>query len=136
RNALALLLLFVCFAAVRAEAADGDTSAPLTPMEHLMAVNATVNGKGPFRFVIDSGAAGKLRVSPELAKELALEQVGEALTGDPSGKNTQTRPVVRLASIDLGALHFADVDATVSAGGGPAQADGVIGLGLFGDRTV
>jgi CubicO group peptidase (beta-lactamase class C family) len=137
RNALALLLLVLCMTTVRAEAADGDTSAPLTPMEHLMSVNAMVNGKGPFRFVIDSGAAGKLRVSPELAKELALEQVGEALAGDPSGANMTKRPLVRVGSIEVAGLRFNDVDAAVGAGRrGPVQPDGVIGLALFGQRTV
>jgi CubicO group peptidase (beta-lactamase class C family) len=113
----------------------------LQPIEHLLAVDARVNGRGPYRFAIDSGAAGLLRVSPELAKTLALEEIGMARTGDPSGKNAREVPIVRVDSVEIGGARFSGVDATVGAGrvagrDGPPQPDGVIGLGLFAGLTV
>ncbi|MGZ4808960.1 MAG: aspartyl protease family protein, partial [Thermoanaerobaculia bacterium] len=111
-------------------------SVPLTTARHLVLVEAKVNGKGPFHFVIDSGAAGTLHVNPELAKTLALEQIGEAMTGDPSGKNAERRPIVRIDSLELGGARFTGIESVVSSGPGAELSDGVIGLGLFANLTA
>ena len=111
---------------------------PLTQAQHLVVVEASVNGKGPFHFTIDSGAAGMMRVSDAVAKSLALETVGEAISGDPSGKNTQRVSVVHIDSVEIGGARFSGVEATVQRNDGPriVEADGVIGLALFGDLTA
>lgn len=108
----------------------------LTPLAHLMTVEAKINGKGPYHLVFDSGAAGTMRVSAELAKSLALEKVGEVVAGDPSGKNAERRALVRIDTLDIGTEHFTNVQALAANGGGPVPGDGVIGLGLFKDMTV
>jgi CubicO group peptidase (beta-lactamase class C family) len=115
---------------------SGPVAVPLTPAEHLMAVEAKVNGKGPFHFVIDTGSAAMLRLSPEIAKSLGLEEIGEALSGDPSGRNAVRRPVMRVDSVEIGGARFSGVTATVGGRPGPVQLDGVIGLPLFGKLTV
>lgn len=104
---------------------------PFTMTDHLVTVEAKVNGKGPFKFILDSGAGGVMRVSSKLAKTLALEQAGEALAGDPSGKNTVRRAVVRVDSVEIGGALFSGIDATIGDRPGPAEPDGVIGLALF-----
>jgi CubicO group peptidase (beta-lactamase class C family) len=109
---------------------------PLGKSEHLVTVEAKLNGKGPFHFVLDSGSGGMLRISPAVMETLKLEQVGEALSGDPSGKNMQLRPIVRVDSVEIGGAKFGGVDATVGARPGPVQPDGVIGLPLFAGLTV
>ncbi|MGZ7081213.1 MAG: retropepsin-like aspartic protease, partial [Thermoanaerobaculia bacterium] len=111
-------------------------SVPLTTARHLVLVEAKVNGKGPFHFVIDSGAAGTLHVNPEPSKTLALEQIGEAMTGDPSGKNAERRPIVRIDSLELGGARFTGIESVVSSGPGAELSDGVIGLGLFANLTA
>ena len=77
-----------------------------------------------------------MRVTPELAKALALQQIGEVRAGDPSGKNVRTVPRVRAESVEIGGARFTGIDASIRAPLGPLQYDGVIGLGLFGDMTV
>jgi CubicO group peptidase (beta-lactamase class C family) len=110
---------------------------PLGHMDHLVTVEAKLNGKGPYRFVVDSGAGGQMRVSPAVAKALDLEEVGEALSGDPSGKNMVRRPVVRVEDVQIGSARMAGVMAAVADRPGPGeQPDGVIGLSLFSGLTV
>ena len=133
RKIVALALLVMPFA-VRAE--QSSFAVPLTPVAHLMTLEAKVNGKGPYRFVFDSGAAGTMRISADLAKSLGLEQVGEVVAGDPSGKNAERRPVLKIDTLELGSAKFTDVKALAGNGGGPVPGDGVVGLGLFKDMTV
>jgi len=96
-------------------------------------ISATVNGRGPFRFGVDTGAAGYLRVSPALAESLGLEQVGEAMAGDPSGRNPIRIPIYRVQSLAFGDLTFSGVSTTPLPQLGPraAQVDGIIGIGFF-----
>ena len=65
-------------------------------------VEARVNGQGPFRFLVDTGAAGCGRISAELADELKLEEVGEIIASDPSGRNTMAVKKVGIDAVALG----------------------------------
>jgi predicted aspartyl protease len=109
---------------------DGPVAVPLIPIGHLVAVEAKINGKGPYRFIVDSGAGGNMRLSEEIANELALPRIGEARSGDPSGRNMTTVPLVRVETVQIAGARFSGV--TASAGG----RENVIGLGLFGALTV
>ncbi len=109
---------------------------PLTASSHLLTVAARIDGQGPFHLAVDSGAAGLLHLSAAVARSLALEQVGEAITGDPSGSNPRHSAVVRVASVEIGGARFEGVDAVVGDAPGPAAEDGVIGLALFSGLTV
>jgi len=94
---------------------------------------ATVNGRGPYRFGVDTGAGGYLRVSPALAEALALQPAGEAMAGDPSGRNPIRIPVYRVDSLAFGGLSFTGISTTALPQLGPraAQVDGIIGIGFF-----
>lgn len=103
--------------------------------DHLPAVDVMINGQGPFRFAIDTGAAGSARLDSALAARLGLEKVGEALSGDPSGRNPQPTDRVRMASITIGGARFEGVVGSVRPSGsslGP-PVDGILGFGLFKD---
>jgi hypothetical protein len=92
-------------------------------------VSVMVNGRGPYRFGIDSGAQGDARLSARLATELGLMPVGEVMTGDPSGNNRTTLPVYRVDTLALGELIFTGVSTEQLA---LADAvDGILALGLF-----
>ena len=144
RNAMAIIRGRAPQAAMRSSMATepdeidipGPVAVPLVPMEHLFTVEAQVNGKGPFRFAIDSGAGGMVRVSESLAKTLGLGKTGEVHSGDPGGRNVSVRPVVRIESLQIGAARFGGIDASIGGGAGPVQPDGVIGLALFGQLSV
>lgn len=94
---------------------------------------ATVNGRGPYRFGIDTGAPGYLRVTPALASALGLEPAGQALTGDPSGRNPVRVPVYRVDSLAFGGLTYSGISTTALTLPNPrlASLDGIIGIGFF-----
>ncbi|HEY5713293.1 MAG TPA: retropepsin-like aspartic protease [Allosphingosinicella sp.] len=96
-------------------------------------VSIMVNGRGPFRFGVDTGAAGYLRVTPALATALGLAQVGEVRAGDPSGRNPVTLPLYRVDSVTLGGLTYSGVSASALSLAGPrgSNIDGIVGIGFF-----
>ena len=51
-------------------------SAPLEIIHDKPYVSVMVNGRGPFRFLIDTGTGGQALVTPELAEELLLPVAG------------------------------------------------------------
>ncbi len=92
-----------------------------------------VDGKGPYRFALDTGAARGGRIDGRLAKTLGLPVVGRALTGDPTGKNRQEAEIVQAHTLTLGGASFQDVEllARDFQSGPGATFDGVLGIGLF-----
>jgi Aspartyl protease len=93
-----------------------------------------VNGRGPYRFGIDTGAQGYARVSARLADALGLTPVGEVMTADPSGINARTMPIYGLDKVDFGGLSFTDVTAEHLQ---LADAvDGILAIGLFRDLLL
>ena len=112
---------------------------PMRRHGHLPAVEVMVNGKGPFLFAIDTGAAGTARIDAALAERLGLETVGEVRGGDPSGRNAVTMPVVAIASVEFGGARFEDLHAAardmkaMPPMPDGSVADGILGFGLFAD---
>lgn len=115
---------------------DHDVVVPTTMSGHLITVAAMINGQGPFRFAVDSGAAGMMRITSALQKQLQLDEIGQAMTGDPSGKNMTRRPVVRAGRVEIGGARFTGVDAVVGEALGGDELGGVIGLLLFANLTA
>lgn len=73
----------------------------------LIYVDASVNGQGPFRFMLDLGASGIGRIDRRLVTRLALPRVGSAPNSD--GVNTRTVAVVAVASLAFGPITVTDV---------------------------
>ena len=95
-------------------------------------VMVTVNGKGPFRFVIDTGTGGDALVTPELAETLGLPAVGQATLSDPSGQGGKKAAIVQIARLEVAGVEFRDVRAVEHqffAEAGAAQ--GLLGFTLF-----
>jgi CubicO group peptidase (beta-lactamase class C family) len=109
----------------------GRTEVPMTFARHVPVIEAKVNGKGPFRFALDTGFGGVMMISGDVAKKLALNVVGEAVAGDPSGKNSRTIRQMHVDSFDLGSVHLADFVAGEEGEQRLEDTDGVIGLQLF-----
>lgn len=95
-------------------------------------VEVTIDGRGPYRFGIDTGAQGHGRIAPAVAQELGLTVSGESLAGDGSGR-TQTRQRYRAGRVALGGLTFEAVELTElnDPRGALAGIQGILGLGLF-----
>ncbi len=109
----------------------GAVQIPMALANHVPVIEAKVNGKGPFRFQVDSGYGGMIQVSPALAQTLSLPVIGEAIAGDPSGKNARTVHILHAESVDIGSAHFGQVDVGEMGGLVMEGVDGVIGLQLF-----
>jgi hypothetical protein len=113
-----------------------DVAAPLAMSGHLATVEARLDGKGPFRFAIDSGSSGMLRITPAMQQALQLATLGEAQVSDPSRKRVVKRPIVKVGAVEIAGARFTGVEATVGDSLGGDGLSGVIGLGLFGALTA
>ncbi len=97
-------------------------------------VMVTINGKGPFRFLIDTGTGGDAIITTELAQILDLPVTGEARLNDPTGKGGQSAPVRRIGTLRVAGLDFYGIKAiehTLPNADGICQ--GMIGFTLFRD---
>jgi predicted aspartyl protease len=97
--------------------------------------NVMVNGKGPFRFVIDTGAS-RSTLSPHLAKSLGLtHSVGRnvMLNGVTGAAEVPTVPVF---SIEIGALKFENQNLPVIFTSIMGNADGILGVAGFDDQRI
>src|SRR5437588_2262716 len=113
----------------------GKVQLPMELTRHVPVIEAKVNGKGPFRFQVDTGYGGMIQVTPAVAQKLSLPVIGESIGGDPSGKNQKTVRILSAESVDVGDAHFGQVE--VSEGGPHFEGiDGVIGLQLFNGLIV
>ena len=65
-------------------------------------VMVTINGRGPFRFIIDTGTGADALVTPALAEQLGLPTVGHANLNDPSGQGGKKVPIVQMDSLEAG----------------------------------
>jgi hypothetical protein len=114
------------------------TSVPMTMEKGIPMVEVTVNGKGPYRFVVDTGAMGHALINERLPKDLGLEEVGKVLAADPSGKNPIEVSRYKVSELKLGDIRFKDL--TVSALPSRSERlqaiDGILGLPLFLEHTV
>ncbi|HEY1904367.1 MAG TPA: retropepsin-like aspartic protease [Terracidiphilus sp.] len=129
--------LFSLFAGVSAPAQDTLHSAPLEIMHDKPFVMVMVNGKGPFRFVIDTGTGGEAFVTPELAAQLVLPQSGQITLSDPSGEGGRKVPVVLLDSLQIAGVEFSGVKAAVhNLGNGDGSCQGLLGFALFRDYLL
>lgn len=110
---------------------------PMRLVNNIPVVEVTIGGRGPYRFGIDTGAAGHGRISAALATELGLPQVGEARTPAPGG-TTATRPIFGAGPIALGRVTFHDAGLlTLSDVRGPNRGwDGILGLDMFAGATL
>ena len=109
-------------------------TAPLELIHDKPYVSVTVNGRGPFRFLIDTGTGGQALISPALADELALPVVGHARLTDPSGKGEQRSDIMRVHSLKIAGAEFAEIRAIRHRLYGEEEiCQGVLGFTLFKD---
>lgn len=116
------------------------------PFEHSMHMDVVhgrpyvmvlVNGKGPFRFLIDTGTGGQALVTAGLVDQLGLPVVGRARLTDPSGQGEQRAPIALIQSLNVAGVEFTGVKAIehgLAAGDGTCQ--GLLGFVLFRDYLL
>jgi predicted aspartyl protease len=97
-----------------------------------MSVKVMVGGKGPFSFLVDTGAERTV-IARELAERLGLVQ-GEKLRLATIGGSTMV-PSYRVAALQMQKLHLAAVDAPAFFGRHIGAA-GLIGVDMLEERRV
>jgi hypothetical protein len=107
-------------------------SAPMEVIHGKPYVMVTVNGKGPFRFIIDTGTGGDAIVTAELADQLALPIAGTTHLSDPTGRGGQTAPLLLIDSLRVAGVEFTSIKAVrhpLPSDDGSCQ--GMLGFTLF-----
>ena len=118
------------------EASSAVHSTPLEIILDKPYVSVMVNGKGPFRFLVDTGTGGQALITPALAEQLLLPVVGRARLKDPSGLGEQRSEIASIDSLKVAGVEFSDVEAVVHNLYGDANCQGVLGFTLFEDYLL
>ena len=78
---------------------------PFRLLNNHIYVQATVNGKGPYNFIVDTG--GHTLLSPRIVSEVGLKSVG-AVAESGAGEKTAVSGFAHVDEIALGALRLRD----------------------------
>jgi hypothetical protein len=105
-------LLFFVLSNISAKAQTKSVELPMKFRDGEPVVEVMINGKGPFLFAIDTGGQGEARADISLVGKLGLKKIGEAIVGDPSGKNNHINDVVAIESLKIGDLEFRNLEAS------------------------
>lgn len=140
RRSFALLCAGIVAAGLVCPTARPQAGSHATPMEivhNKPFVLVTINGKGPFRFVIDTGTGGEAFISSELAAQLSLPDAGQITLNDPSGKGGRRVPLVAIGSLEVAGVTFTGIKAAVhNLGSGDGSCQGLLGFALFRDYLL
>lgn len=71
-------------------------------------IEVTIDGKGPYPFIVDTGAMASL-ASADLVAELGLPAIGRAMVGDPSGGAPTTVDVYQAGELTLAGAPFRSI---------------------------
>jgi predicted aspartyl protease len=111
---------------------------PFTVVSGRIYVAAKVNGKGPYRFAVDTGASGMGRADTSLVAALGLSVSGAGETSD--GVVSAAVDTTRLASLELGGLVRTNLDVITrdykSKNTPEAAFWGIIGREFFADGLL
>lgn len=111
---------------------------PLEVIDGRIYVEADVNGAGPFRFAVDTGASGMGRADSSLVARLGLAVHAQAENSD--GVTRSSADVTRLDSVRLQGLVRRDLDVLARdyAGNKPAEEkfSGILAREFFGDGLL
>jgi predicted aspartyl protease len=126
----AVLLLTATVSPAVAE--DVQHSAPIEIVHDKPYVLVMLNGRGPFRFLIDTGTGGEAFITDELADQLNLPTIGHARLGDPSGLGQRRADIVQIQSLSVAGVEFSGVKAIRhSLNGEDLSCQGLLGFTIF-----
>lgn len=115
------------------------TTVPLRFYETRPAVEVMVKGRGPFLFLVDTGAGGPpARADASLVKRLGLQQQGMATSSDGGGTAVAIDQVT-LPEVKLGTLTLTNVEALSRDYGSTPylpKLDGILGPAFFNGRLL
>jgi predicted aspartyl protease len=94
-----------------------------------------IDGKGPFRFLVDTGADGSV-VSPALVQALGLAPVQAGNEQVDGTTGTEQLPLVQIQSLEIGNIVKRDIRLPVSDSPVLSGLDGLLGMAGFGAVRV
>ncbi len=86
------------------------TSVAMESSNDLPVVSARINGQGPYKFIIDTGAMHSV-FAETLAREVGLPSLAHAAMGRPGSTKPLEATVTRVAKIEIGGLTIEGVSA-------------------------
>jgi len=104
------------------------------PIARIIAA-VSINGHGPFRFMLDTGATQAV-LTEAAARELGLQPVRGTSVHVRGINGDRLASEVHIDTLDTGALHFRDVDVPVLAGPVFEGLDGILGVQGLGDMEL
>ncbi|HIE4140873.1 TPA: aspartyl protease family protein [Stenotrophomonas maltophilia] len=111
---------------------------PFDVIDGRIHVQVQVNGSGPYRFAIDTGASGMARADARLVRQLALP--ADASTHHSDGVQTARADTVRIDALALDGLRHSDVTALTrdynARQSKDAVFDGILARGFFADGVL
>ena len=131
---IALLLLAAApgcgWAPRRVHIPAGGVDVPVRMVDDFPIVPLWINGKGPYPFIVDTGATPGIGIEPSLARELGIRRgPGSVRVGTPTGRDVRVA-WARVGRVRLGGAAFEGVPAVILDIGRPDFA-GIAGMGLF-----
>ena len=100
-------------------------------------VMVMVNGRGPYRFMVDTGTGGEALISNELAQELKLPTVDKTRLSDPSKEGQHYTDVVMIDSLEVAGVEFSEVMAARHRiYGEESTCQGILGFPMFEDYLL
>ncbi|HXS19696.1 MAG TPA: aspartyl protease family protein [Steroidobacteraceae bacterium] len=120
-----------------AEAQYDDLFACPTTLDHIgrVVVPVQVDGQGPFRFVIDTGASHS-SISPGLVHKLGLTVSKVPLINLEGITGSAPVPAVKIGTLRAGSLVIRNTQVPVLSTPMMAGADGILGVAGFTDMTM
>lgn len=110
----------------------GSTTIPFELLNNHVYAKVFINGKGPFRFIFDTG--GHNILTPATAAALGLKPQGDAQSGG-AGENTVSTGYLKVGQIQVGAMSMRDTPVFVlnfsSAKTEGFEEEGMIGFEVF-----
>ena len=109
------------------------TTVPFELINNHIYLMVTLDGKGPFRMLFDTGGANI--VTPELARQIGLKTEG-ALQGRGVGENSEDVALSKIGSLQVGDVTVSNQVFAIYALGSLASAEGVPQSGLIGYEVL
>ncbi len=132
-------VLLALLPAADVELAEETVAIPFDHSTRHVAVEVEVNGRGPYRFQVDTYASIDACIDDDVAEELGLKKVRTVTNSD--GRRSRQRDVVVIDELKLGPATFRRMQTLVDdydwiGGEGGRKVDGLIGFDAFRDLLV
>lgn len=112
---------------------------PLLLRNGVPAVEAKINGQGPFVLLVDTCGMGTVHPDDDLSRKLELPVVGQVEASDGSGGATRQLDAIRVDRLELGGAVFEGMIGPThdyAREGGRDKVDGALGIHTFAEGLV